>query len=234
MAGLLVSVRAVEEAQAALVGGAAIIDFKEPSRGPLGRASLATWRAVRPVVEGRARLSVALGELADFGPAPVPPHEWGGIDYRKVGPAGLAESWATKWSELIRCHAAGPPWVAVIYADWEVAAAPPPDAILDVSLRTGNCRGVLVDSWNKGVECPLRDLTYWRDRVDRVQAAGRFVALAGRLNEVEIRRLGELEPDFFAVRGAACVDQDRNGPVEAGRVARLVEAAAGRLDRPAG
>ena len=40
MSGLLVSVRNVEEALAALEGGASLIDVKEPSRGPLGRAAL--------------------------------------------------------------------------------------------------------------------------------------------------------------------------------------------------
>ncbi|MGI9178650.1 MAG: (5-formylfuran-3-yl)methyl phosphate synthase, partial [Pirellulales bacterium] len=36
--GLLVSVRSVEEAIEAVEGTAAIVDIKEPSRGPLGRA----------------------------------------------------------------------------------------------------------------------------------------------------------------------------------------------------
>src|SRR5947209_8028398 len=36
--GLLVSVRSAAEARAALDGGAALIDIKEPARGPLGRA----------------------------------------------------------------------------------------------------------------------------------------------------------------------------------------------------
>ena len=37
---LLVSVRSAEEARAALEGGAALIDVKEPSRGSLGSASV--------------------------------------------------------------------------------------------------------------------------------------------------------------------------------------------------
>ena len=46
MAELLVSVRSLGEAQAALVAGAAVIDVKEPLRGSLGRADDATISAL--------------------------------------------------------------------------------------------------------------------------------------------------------------------------------------------
>ena len=62
-AGLLVSVRSVAEAQEAVAGGAAIIDVKEPSRGPLGRADADVTAAIAEAVAGRAQLTVACGEL---------------------------------------------------------------------------------------------------------------------------------------------------------------------------
>ena len=43
---LLVSVRDLGEAAAALAGGADLIDVKEPIRGPLGRADEATIRGI--------------------------------------------------------------------------------------------------------------------------------------------------------------------------------------------
>src|SRR4051812_12944434 len=69
MAKLLVSVRSAAEAEAALTGGAGLIDVKEPSRGPLGRADDATIAAVVRIVAGRVPVSAALGELADGQPA---------------------------------------------------------------------------------------------------------------------------------------------------------------------
>ena len=63
--GLLVSVRSAAEACAALAGGAALIDVKEPAHGPLGRASDDVIRAVMDAVGGRCAVSAALGELAD-------------------------------------------------------------------------------------------------------------------------------------------------------------------------
>ena len=63
---LLVSVRDAAEAEAALAGGADLIDVKEPSRGPLGRADAGVIRYVVKAVGGRAPVSAALGELKEL------------------------------------------------------------------------------------------------------------------------------------------------------------------------
>ena len=65
MTALLVSVRSAAEAEAALAGGAALIDVKEPARGALGRADDAVIADVVRAVAGRAPVSAALGELRD-------------------------------------------------------------------------------------------------------------------------------------------------------------------------
>src|SRR5262245_13850027 len=65
---LLVSVRSAAEAHAALAGGADLIDVKEPSRGPLGRADDSVISAVLVAVHGRRPVSAAMGELADMAP----------------------------------------------------------------------------------------------------------------------------------------------------------------------
>jgi uncharacterized protein (UPF0264 family) len=62
---LLVSVRSMEEAQAALEGGADLIDIKEPNRGPLGKARDSVIAAIVEVVAGRRPVSAAMGELCD-------------------------------------------------------------------------------------------------------------------------------------------------------------------------
>ena len=60
---LLVSVRSTAEAEAALRGGADIIDIKEPARGPLGMAPPEVCGSIVQRVAGRAPVSAALGEL---------------------------------------------------------------------------------------------------------------------------------------------------------------------------
>ena len=65
MTRLLVSVRDASEALAALRGGAALIDVKEPRLGSLGAATPEVWREVRRVVPTEVPCSAALGELKD-------------------------------------------------------------------------------------------------------------------------------------------------------------------------
>lgn len=234
VARLLVSVRSESEARAALVGGAAIIDVKEPSRGSLGMAPCAVWRAVRRAVPSSVTVSVALGELLDWslpGNDAVPGRCWSGIDYRKVGLAGAGPTWRQEWRAL-RERVAGaaqpvdyPRWVAVVYLDWEMAHAPNPLEVIDEGEAAAECAGILFDTWDKSPRVAIdRAWTAW---IDRAKRTGRFVALAGSLDEDGIRRLRRLGPDIFAVRGAACQGGDRNAPIDAERVARLVEAAGG-------
>ncbi len=64
--GLLVSVRSALEALEALAGGADVIDVKEPTRGSLGAADVATISEVVRAVNNRAIVTAALGELTEF------------------------------------------------------------------------------------------------------------------------------------------------------------------------
>jgi uncharacterized protein (UPF0264 family) len=239
VAKLLVSVRSAVEAHAALAGGAAIIDIKEPSRGPLGRADCSIWREVRQVVPGTVPVSVALGELNEWFDRErlaLPRAAWWGIAFRKLGLADAEPAWCERWRKLreeLGGEAVGragelgesSAWVAVVYLDWEAARAPDPDAVIREAVEIEDCRGVLFDTWDKSRRTGV-DLN-WKGRIARVRNAGRFVALAGSLDAEAIRRLRPLEPDIFAVRGAACQAGDRHAPIDAGRVARLVEAAGG-------
>ena len=239
MAKLLVSVRSAIEAQAAIAGGAAIIDVKEPSRGSLGRADWSVWRAVRQAVPAAMAVSVALGELNEWsetGPREFPSGCWSGIAFRKLGLAKAGPDWCARWRDLrqrldveeaSRPAATGgrPAWVAVLYLDWEAAGAPHPDAVVREAAAIADCAGVLFDTWDKsrrtGVDAS------WAPRIARVKELGRFVAMAGSLDAAAIRRLRPWEPEVFAVRGAACAGGDRRAPIDPERVARLVAAAGG-------
>jgi (5-formylfuran-3-yl)methyl phosphate synthase len=226
MASLLVSVRSADEARAALAGGAAVIDVKEPNRGPLGRAEPEVWQAVRQAIPRNIPVSVALGELLEWSEPPALDASWfSGLTYRKLGLAGCGNlpvsEWAEAWSRLRQAWGAGPAWVAVVYADWVRADAPAPDVVAAVALAAG-CAGVLVDTWDKTRPSPI-DLR-WEPWIRRVQRAGLFLALAGGLDAASIARLAPLRPDLFAVRGAACKDASRCGAIDPNRVATLVRA----------
>src|SRR5438552_9682827 len=111
---LLVSVRDAAEAYAALAGGADLIDVKEPTRGPLGRADDATIADVVRAVGGRVPVSAALGELHVHPDVPPVP-----LDYVKWGLAGWdGRDWQRALADAPRQA------VVVAYADWQDAAAP--------------------------------------------------------------------------------------------------------------
>jgi uncharacterized protein (UPF0264 family) len=228
-AGLLVSVRTAEEAAAALAGGAAIIDVKEPGRGPLGRADDRAVADVVRLVAGRRPVSAACGELR--GAVPPPP----GLAFLKWGLAGCgAADWKALFGaaerESLRASPVGTA-VAVAYADWRAAGAPPVDDVVAFALaRPGGV--LLLDTFQKAASAgapsaaaptlldflPIQKLalycTLCRER-------GVRVALAGSLGAGEIARLAPLGPDWLAVRGAACAGGRRDAPVEEAKVRQL-------------
>jgi (5-formylfuran-3-yl)methyl phosphate synthase len=225
MAGLLVSVRSAAEARAAVEGGASVVDVKEPDRGPLGRASIATWREVRAAVPESIPVSVALGELGEWDDRRVGiAKDFEGIAFRKLGLAGIGFDWKTDWARVRAIAPGDARWVAVAYADWQTAGAPHPIDVLEASLQASDCSGLLVDTFDKTKPNPLEVSIFWVDWVKRAQQSDRFVALAGGLDLATMVRLAPLRPDLFAVRGASCDHSDRRGAVRRERVAELVQA----------
>lgn len=221
MARLLVSVRSAEEARLAVVGGASIIDVKEPANGSLGRASAATWREVRRALPDDVEVSAALGELSEWsgdGPQDAVPDALAGFNYLKVGLAGSGPRWDREWRSLAeRLTPPGARWIAVIYSDWETAGAPSPAMIADAELPV---RGVLLDTRDKsGPAVWNRELI---EVADRFRERGAMLALAGGLTPERMDEIARLRPDVVAVRGAACEGGDRVRGIDPERVASLV------------
>lgn len=226
--GLLVSVRDGAEAAAAVTGGAAIIDVKEPLRGPLGAASAATAAAVAVAVAGRAPWTLACGELG-AGPAAKVVHAAMAALPRgcarpaaaKAGPAGLSlAEWRCAFAAFAGALPADVEPVCVAYADWQAARAPQPTALVAAAAAAG-CRMLLVDTFDKTgpgiLDSAAAELPAW---IGAARAAGMAVALAGRLTREDFPRAAALEPDIVAVRSAAC------GGGRLGRVERALVAAA--------
>ncbi len=222
MTQLLVSVRSATEAEAALRGGAALIDVKEPAHGSLGRASDSTIADVVRVVAGRRPVSAALGELADAPDMPREPD----LTYVKWGLAGSASSWRNPLCEAMRrltdqlpnCRA-----VAVAYADWQRARAPTPEEVCAFAID--NAAGAfLIDTWQKDGSTLLDWLPL--AEIERLKGCCRTadipMALAGSLAAEEIRALLPIRPDWFAVRGAVCPGRQRGARIDEVKVRRLV------------
>ena len=220
---VLVSVRDVHEAAAALAGGCDLLDVKAPERGSLGRADA---EVVCEILRLRDRLapqipvSMALGELSELLPAShsgdagrsvtwrVPD----GVAFVKLGLAGMRDvaDWPFRWREAMRtlldCRYTRPPqWVAVAYADGDLADAPALRDVVSAAVAE-RCAGVLVDTWSKssGGLLSCLSLDVLRKHLKVVSEAGLLTALAGRLSLEDAVKLAELPVDVIAIRSAAC------------------------------
>jgi uncharacterized protein (UPF0264 family) len=232
--GLLVSVRDEEEAREALAGGAAIVDVKEPGRGPLGAPDAEIAAAIGALVGRRVPWTVACGELVAgpgqlparevaaavrAGLATVPPHG------AKAGPAGCGPA---EWRGAFAAFAAALPSttipIAVAYADWRRAAAPPPEAIIAAAAEVAGCGALLIDTFDKRGPTVLEGTApeVLRGWIAAARLAGLATALAGRLSTEALAAAAALGPDVLAIRGAACVG-GRDGRVRRHQVEAAVQ-----------
>lgn len=225
MTGLLVSVSDRSEAEAALRGGAALIDVKEPRQGSLGRATAAQWAEVAAAVAGRVPLSVACGELgeAEADPLAALPET---VRFAKCGLAGCSavKDWPQRWQGWISRLPAPVEPVAVLYADWRAAAAPRPAEVLHQALAS-RCRVLLCDTWAKDGRTLLDHLApaALAPLLGAARGHGLRIVLAGSLQRRDLAEVLPLQPDYVAVRGAVCRG-GRAGRVDALLVAELAGA----------
>jgi uncharacterized protein (UPF0264 family) len=223
---LIVSVRSVAEARNALSGGCQFMDIKEPDRGPLGRADDDIILKIAESVQKRVPVSAALGEWAESGgdiPAFV-----AHLQFVKWGLAGMA---GRNWRAALRQFAAQCPAVCVVaaYADVAHARSPSVDEIVDfVCDPCWPGRVLLLDTFDKlrrdGRPMTLLDwlpLKRLAEVCGRCRALGVRIALAGSLGENELRTVATLQPDWVAVRGAACDQHDRRRGIQVSRVRTL-------------
>ena len=208
MTQLLVSVRNAPEALDALAGGADLIDIKEPLAGSLGAASPAAIGQVIAAVDGRAPVSVALGELVD-----IPGKDLSfctGATYAKVGLAGALgdPNWPQRWKNLIQCFPDGVRPVAVIYADYAHSGAPNPSEVLTHAAQFG-CVAVLIDTFNKtqGRLTEQWTIDELQQLAHRVRQAGMLFVVAGSLAATDLPAIAPLAADYIAVRSAVCESQ---------------------------
>ena len=229
--GLLVSVRDAGEAAVAAAAGAAIIDVKEPDRGPLGQADAATAAAILAAVADRTAVTLACDELANGADAirahlddvlaRLPVGAVGPVAV-KAGPAGVAiGAWRDAFRRLADSLPAAVEPVAVAYADCGAAKAPPPEAILEAAIAAG-ASTVLVDTFDKRGPGLFAVVTPERIRawIARSAAGGVALALAGRLSAAEVRAAGGLGAAICGVRTAAC-EGGRHGRISAALVRGL-------------
>lgn len=226
---LLVSVRSVNEARAAIQGGVDIIDVKEPQRGPLGMADSAVITAIAEFVKSTAPdlpVSTALGELSEFDQQVICVGAEAGLGFAKLGLGGVTEwsDWRTRWSmarQKVEYEFRFPfNWVAVAYADSESAGSPSIDEVLSEAVNAG-CAGLLIDTFCKsgGGLLDFVDEDQLRAWGNLAHQSGMFIALAGRIAARDLPRLAGISTDVIAVRSAVCPAHQRDAEISGDLVA---------------
>lgn len=232
---LLVSVSNIADASAALAGGAAIVDCKDPARGALEPVGAEALRAIRAAVPPEVPLSAALGEVTTAGELALRLTTHGvPLSYVKVAFRGLAEPRALGALLDRACAIAeglpgAPGVIAVAYADCERVGSLPARMFPAVVGPSG-ARGLLVDTAVKD-GTTLFDWLPVAELARLGEAARRAVpefALAGSLRAEQLALTRSAGATIVGVRGAAC-EGGRAGPVSADRVAQLVRSLAGSV-----
>lgn len=203
---------------------------------------------VRRVRELHAGLpvSIALGEFGDWNPEKRIPKLPAGIAYLKLGTAGLgndADRSARLQAVIDRFRAKmrveetrtgetasdrtnrEASWIAVGYADWELARGPRPEEVIEQAAQYG-CKGILFDTFSKG-SARLVDWFSVERMValsERARSRGLLFALAGRLQMCDLSSLRSVDPDVVGIRSAACRAGIRTGEVDAAAVRAFREA----------
>jgi uncharacterized protein (UPF0264 family) len=225
--GLLVSVRSVDEVDAALSGGADLIDVKEPAKGPLGPAEAEVVAAVIARVKNRVPVSAALGE---WSPNAITDAHWHlelKINYVKWGLAGYSPrpGWGEDLLDTRRELPVGMEMVAVAYADWERAKSVPPGEMVRFAKRF-RFKAFLLDTWGKDGKT-LLDFASPGEVAELVESLKRvetIVAVGGSLRPEHVKQLKAVAPDFYAVRSSACAAGKRDGVIDVSRVKKWKDA----------
>lgn len=227
--GLLVSVRNAEEALIAAESNCvSIIDLKEPTAGSLGSVLLETASMVLDILPSDCLSSIALGEVIDW---PC----WSGadivlqqevlsqFDFAKLGLSGLADDahWIQRWKDALAQIPDGVNKVAVAYADSDRACSPAVEAVIESASEVG-CSVLLIDTFSKqdGGLLDIFTLPQLTGIACTAWNKGLKVVLAGSLDFESIEAAKTVNPDFIAVRGAAC-SGDRTSKIEAEKIQRL-------------
>ncbi len=228
---LMISVVNVDEAQAALHGGAQILDVKNPVEGSLGAQNPTVIREIKQLAGEHCQVSAAIGDmpqlpgtaaLAALGAAVC------GADFIKVGLYGAKtpEDAIALLREVKQATQNFPVHIiAGLYADFQRAGTLDPRFLPRIA-TAGGVGGCLIDTAIKDGSTLFDFLkpVEIREMAKEAHAAGLIFAVAGALGEKDLPEISGLGADVVGMRSAACRDNRRNGPLEEKRVRKLLKA----------
>lgn len=227
---LLVSPINTEEAIIASLGGADIVDVKNPKEGSLGANFPWVIRDVKEVVNGRQPISATIGDfnykpgtasLAALGAAVA------GADYIKVGLYDIqteaqALELLTKITRAVKGYDPSKKVVASGYSDYKRINSISPLLLPPVAAEAG-VDVVMVDTGIKDGKSTFEfmDEQELKEFTDLAHEHGLENAIAGSLKFEDLPILERISPDIIGVRGMVC-GGDRRTAIRQELVEKLV------------
>jgi len=230
---LLVSVVDGQEAEEAILGGASMIDIKNPREGSLGAQPPRKIAEIVGVIPRGIESSAAIGDVPNL-PGTAALAAAGAaqcrIDYVKVGllHVGAATDAVRLLTEVRLAVKACNPTTRVIacaYADTIPDTSLPPLELPVVAAQAG-VDGCMIDTAYKNGKS-LQDLLATdalRRFIEACRQHSLLCGLAGSLRETDFEWVRDLQPDVVGVRGAACTGDRVTGRISSLRVRQLREA----------
>jgi len=226
---LLVSPINAVEAEAAMAGGADILDVKNPREGSLGANFPWVIRSVAEVAAGRVPVSATIGDF-DFKPGTASLAALGaafsGADYIKVGLLKIRDrdEAAEMLRPLVRSvkeFDANKRLVAAAYSDASRVGSISPMELPEVAAECG-ADVVMVDTAIKDGKSTFEFMTESEisDFIALGHDLGMEVAIAGTIKFGDLALLKRVDPEIIGVRGAVC-GGDRAGEIKEELVRRM-------------
>ncbi|AET64210.1 (5-formylfuran-3-yl)methyl phosphate synthase [Methanothrix harundinacea] len=226
---LLVSPINAVEAEAAMAGGADILDVKNPREGSLGANFPWVIRSVAEVAAGRVPVSATIGDF-DFKPGTASLAALGaafsGADYIKVGLLKIRDrdEAAEMLRPLVRSvkeFDANKRLVAAAYSDASRVGSISPMDLPEVAAECG-ADVVMVDTAIKDGRTTFEFMTESEisDFIALGHDLGMEVAIAGTIKFGDLALLKRVGPEIIGVRGAVC-GGDRAGEIKEELVRRM-------------
>ncbi|MGH6801081.1 MAG: (5-formylfuran-3-yl)methyl phosphate synthase, partial [Methylocella sp.] len=212
---MLASVTNRAEAEAVWMGGADIIDLKDPAKGALGALDADVAAGLVCSVGKRRPVSAAAGSSLGAPGAvveAVAAIAATGVDYVKVGCSpGKAGADCVR---ALGPHAGNTKLVGVLFADCE------PDLDMLALMANNGFTGAMLDTAKKGAGRLLdhMDVAALDRFIDRCRENGLTAGLAGSLEAPDVPRLLPLQPNYLGFRGSLCQGRVREAAIDAASV----------------
>jgi len=203
----------IEEARAALSGGADILDVKNPKEGSLGANFPWSIKAVTELVGGRVPVSATIGDL-DYKPGTASLAALGaafsGADYIKAGLLGVrsaeqAEDMVKNIVRAVKGYDRRKKVVASAYSDYSRVGSIPP-MLLPAVAESSGADVVMVDTAIKDGRSTFEFMNEQglSEFISAGKSLGLEVAIAGTIGFGDLNLLNRIDPDIIGVRGIVC------------------------------